>query len=164
MNAMDRARGLTQQLLTFAKGGEPMLETAELMPYVSQTVLFALSGSSVTASFSAPEHMRPCAFDKAQIGQAIDNIVLNAVQAMPGGGALEVCARDVSFGADEHSPLRKGDYVELSIKDGGVGIPRDVLPRIFDPFFTTKAAGHGQARGIRLHGQHLQALPGIRPG
>jgi CheY-like chemotaxis protein len=71
------------------------------------------------------------------------NIVVNAKQAMPGGGALEISARNVSFGEGEHPPLAKGDYVRISLRDHGVGIPMEILPRIFDPFFTTKTEGHG---------------------
>ena len=62
---------------------------------------------------------------------------------MPSGGAIEITARNISFGEKEHPPLAKGDYVKVSIKDHGIGIPKEIMPRIFDPFYTTKTKGHG---------------------
>jgi signal transduction histidine kinase/CheY-like chemotaxis protein len=143
MNTIERARGLTRQLLTFAKGGAPIIKTGCLFPFVQETVQFALSGSSVLCRFSVPDNLRPCSFDRDQIGQVIDNIIINAQQAMPGGGVIKVSARNSSFSEKEHSVLSAGEYVKLSFADSGIGISKDVLPSIFDPFYTTKAKGHG---------------------
>jgi PAS domain S-box-containing protein len=143
LTTIDRARGLTQQLLTFAKGGAPARATHRLPQLIKETGQFALSGSNVSCIFDIPDDLWPCDIDKNQIGQAIDNIVINAQQAMPLGGSLRISAANVSFAENEHAPLAKGDYVRLSFKDTGVGIPKDILPRIFDPFFTTKTKGHG---------------------
>ena len=143
LGTIDRARGLTQQLLTFSKGGAPVKKTDRFFPFVRETALFALSGSSVSCRFDAPDDLRDGNFDRNQIGQVIDNIIINAQQAMPGGGAIEVSARNISFKQSEHPGLAAGDYVRISIKDAGIGIPKEILPRIFDPFFTTKEKGHG---------------------
>jgi two-component system, cell cycle sensor histidine kinase and response regulator CckA len=143
LSTLDRARGLTQQLLTFAKGGAPALETHRLPQFVRETSRFALSGSNVSCAFDIPDSLWPCNIDKNQIGQVIDNIVINAQQAMPLGGTIRISAANISFAENEHLPLKKGDYVRLSFSDSGVGIPKDLLPRIFDPFFTTKTKGHG---------------------
>ena len=141
--SMNRARGLTLQLLTFAKGGSPVQKITALVPFIQESAQFALSGSSVSCRFDVPENLWPCNIDKDQIGQVIDNIVINAQQAMPDGGTIELTARNVSLEENERPPLVKGDYVKVSIKDSGIGIPKDILSRIFDPFYTTKSKGHG---------------------
>ncbi len=143
MNVMDRVRGLTQQLLTFAKGGAPLQKITPLIPFIQETVQFALSGSNVSCRFEIANDLRPCNIDKNQIAQVIDNIVINAKQAMSGGGNVEILARNISIGEKNHASLGAGDYVQISVKDNGVGIPRESIARIFDPFYTTKATGHG---------------------
>jgi len=143
MNTIDRARALTQQLLTFAKGGAPIQQTGNLFPFVQETAQFALSGANVSSSFDVPENLWQCNFDKNQFGQVIDNIVINAKQAMSGGGSIELSAKNITFAEKEHPALTNGDYVKISIRDYGIGIPKEILPRIFDPFYTTKATGHG---------------------
>ena len=140
---MNRARALTLQLLTFAKAGAPAKKTTPLIPFIEEAVKFALSGSNLSSRFDVAEDLWLCNIDKYQIGQVIDNIVINAQQAMPGGGEIEVTAKNISFGEKEHPPLAKGDFVMVSIKDSGIGIPKEILPRIFDPFYTTKLKGHG---------------------
>ena len=143
MAAIDRARSLTRQLLTFAKGGAPVRKTGHLFPFVRETAQFALSGASVSCRFDAPKDLWACNFDKDQIGQVIDNMIINAQQAMPLGGTIELSARNIILSEKEHPFLAGGNYVKISIKDGGVGIPKELLTRIFDPFFTTKPKGHG---------------------
>ncbi len=143
LSVIERARGLTQQLLTFSRGGTPVMKSARLSPFIQDTVQFALSGSNVFCRFNLPEDLPYCFFDKNQIGQVIDNLVINAQQAMPMGGIIDVAAEHVMFRKQEHVLLRPGDYVKISIKDRGTGIQKDIIPFIFDPFFSTKAKGHG---------------------
>jgi PAS domain S-box-containing protein len=140
---MHRARALTQQLLTFAKGGSPIQKITSLSPLIQEAATFALSGSKSACRFLLAEDLWPCNIDKNQIAQVIDNIVINAQQAMPNGGDIEISAENVPQGGKGHSQLARGDYVRVSIKDSGIGIPKDILPRIFDPFYTTKTKGHG---------------------
>jgi PAS domain S-box-containing protein len=140
---MNRARALTLQLLTFAKGGAPVQKITPLIPFIQETARFALSGSNISCVFSMEENLRPCNIDKNQIGQVIDNIVINALQAMPSGGVIEISAGNILLGEKEHPSLVKGDYIKVSVKDTGIGIPKDIMPRIFDPFYTTKTKGHG---------------------
>jgi PAS domain S-box-containing protein len=140
---MNRARALTMQLLTFAKGGSPVQKITPLAPFIQEAVQFALSGSNVSCRFSFDKNLWSCNIDKNQIGQVIDNIVINAQQAMPSGGTIEISATNSSLGEKDHPPLAKGDYVKVSIKDSGIGIPKEIMPRIFDPFYTTKTKGHG---------------------
>jgi len=143
MDMIDRARGLTRQLLTFAKGGDPVREIERLFPMVRETAQFALSDSNVSCRFEAPDDLWSCNFDRNQIGQVIDNIIINAKQAMPGGGVIEVSAENILLTERPRANLAAGNYVKISIKDSGVGMPKEVLPRIFDPFFTTKTTGQG---------------------
>jgi two-component system, cell cycle sensor histidine kinase and response regulator CckA len=140
---IDRARGLTQQLLTFAKGGVPVKKVSPLVPFVQDTTRFALSGSNVSCSFEVAPDLWSCDFDQNQIGQVIDNLVINAQQSMLSGGTLHVAVRNVVLADGEHPVLRPGNYVMLTLDDHGIGMSRDVLARIFDPFFTTKSSGQG---------------------
>jgi len=162
MTAIDRARGLTGQLLTFSKGGAPVLKAARMAPFLTETVRFALSGSAVSCRFHLAEDLWPCSIDAGQIGQAIDNIVINALQAIPGGGAIDVTAVNLPRGGAPHPGLPDGDYVKISIRDYGVGIPAEIMPRIFDPFFTTKMLGHGLGLStcysiVKRHGGAIEA-------
>jgi signal transduction histidine kinase/ActR/RegA family two-component response regulator len=161
LGAMNRARSLTLQLLTFSKGGAPKRTTEDIFPFVKDTVDFALSGSNVKCSFVIPQDLWSCDFDKNQIGQVIDNIVINAVQAMPAGGEIKVISANISILGNNRPGLSPGDYVVLSFEDKGVGIPRELLPRIFDPFFTTKHKGSGLGLAttfsiVSRHGGHIE--------
>jgi PAS domain S-box-containing protein len=143
VNTIDRARALTGQLLTFAKGGAPIQKIGHLFPFIRETAQFALSGANVSCRFDVPQDLWACNFDKNQIGQVIDNIIINAQQAMPVGGTIELTARNITLSDKEHSFLSKGDYIKISVKDHGIGIQKEHVSKIFDPFFTTKTKGHG---------------------
>ncbi len=138
-----RAKGLTQQLLTFAKGGEPIKKTVAVSKLVRDTVDFALSGSNVKCEHDYAQDLWPIEADEAQIGQVIQNVVLNADQAMPGGGVLRVKAENVTISEEDLLPLTPGPHVRISILDQGLGIPAEHLKKVFDPFFTTKQKGSG---------------------
>lgn len=148
MDSMERAKGLTQQLLTFAKGGTPVKKTASIAALIKDTSHLALSGSNVKCNHDVPEDLWNCEVDKNQIGQVLQNLMINAVQAMPMGGVIDVVARNVALNDKEHPTLSKGNYVSIRIRDQGIGIAKEMLPRIFDPFFTTKEKGHGLGLAI----------------
>jgi PAS domain S-box-containing protein len=148
MESMNRAKALTQQLLTFSKGGAPVKTLGRISSMVKETCLFALSGSPVKCSISMPDTLWYCNVDKNQIGQVIQNLMLNALQAMPMGGLIEVSAENMTLREREHPTLDEGRYVRISIKDQGIGISEDMLSRVFDPFFTTKTKGHGLGLAI----------------
>ncbi|MBT7065357.1 MAG: PAS domain S-box protein, partial [Verrucomicrobia bacterium] len=139
----DRARGLTQQLLTFAKGGTPERQPTDMQVLLKQSVTFALSGSNVAPRFDIADDLWPCDVDRRQLSQAIGDLTSNGQQSMPDGGALTVSARNWPEDGPLPFGLPKGDYLKLSIADSGTGIPKHDLPHIFDPFFTTKEQGHG---------------------
>jgi len=97
MKTIDRARALTGQLLTFSKGGAPIQKVGVLFPFVEETARFALSGANVSCLFDVPQDLWACNFDKNQIAQVIDNLIINAQQAMPIGGTIELTARNVTI-------------------------------------------------------------------
>ncbi len=139
----DRARDLTQQLLTFSRGGSPLKKTGSLTSLLKESVKFALSGSNIVCNFEIDENLWFCDFDKNQMGQVIDNIVINAQQAMPMGGIITITASNISLRHEEHPGLNEGNYIRIVFSDTGIGIPGTILPHVFDPFFTTKKKGNG---------------------
>ncbi len=143
-----RARGLTRQLLTFAKGGAAVKKTASVAEIIKDSACFALRGSNVMCKVSIADDLRPVEIDKAQFSQVIDNLIINAQQAMPEGGTVEVNAENISVRPDEMPPLKEGNFIKLSIKDHGVGIQKKHIQKIFDPYFTTKEKGNGLGLAI----------------
>ncbi len=138
-----RARDLTQQLLTFAKGGAPIRSAVLLPDVVREVAEFALRGSPSRCRFDVAEDLWPADVDKGQIGQVVQNIVINASQAVPQGTSIDVSLRNEEVGAEMAQVLTPGRYIKLTIADHGPGIPADDLPKIFDPYFTTKKQGSG---------------------
>ncbi len=141
--ACGRARDLTQQLLTFSKGGAPIRQTALLQDIIHESVRFASHGSNVHCQVTLPEDLWPVEVDKGQISQVIQNIVINAVQSMPEGGEVHVDATNVSLLQPPQAGLKPGRYLRISVQDKGGGIRPEHLPRIFDPYFSTKQTGSG---------------------
>ena len=138
-----RARDLTQQLLTFAKGGEPVRAAVQLEAIVRETATFALHGSNVKPIFHLAPDLWPADADRGQIGRVVQNLVINAIQAMPAGGTLRLTAHNETLTGLNHPGLLPGRYVQIAIADTGEGIKPDHLSRIFDPYFTTKQSGSG---------------------
>ncbi|MFC1834402.1 PAS domain S-box protein, partial [Thermodesulfobacteriota bacterium] len=138
-----RARDLTQQLLTFAKGGAPIKRTTSIVNIVEDSCRFALRGSNVRHEFSIAEQVPAVDADEVQISQVIGNLVMNADHAMPQGGIINVEIESAVVGPEDRLPLEAGQYVRISVRDQGEGIPEDKIPNIFDPYFTTKDGGSG---------------------
>ena len=142
-HACQRATALTQQLLTFARGGAPVRHTVALHDLLHESVTFALHGTTVRSDVSIPATLWPVDVDEGQLSQVLHNIVLNAVQAMPQGGTVQVRAENVAWTTTLPLPLQEGRYIKITVRDHGGGIPAAVLPNIFDPYFTTKPSGRG---------------------
>ncbi|RCK81204.1 MAG: PAS/PAC sensor hybrid histidine kinase [Candidatus Ozemobacter sibiricus] len=138
-----RAKDLTRQLLTFAKGGQPIRHPRHLPPLVRKSAQFVLSGSNVALDWQVPDDLWPAEVDENQFGQVVDNLVLNARQAMPNGGTITIAGRNLPRGAPLPTILPPRDYVQIAITDHGSGIAPEHLSRIFDPFFSTKRLGSG---------------------
>ena len=138
-----RAKNLTQQLLTFSKGGEPIRRAADLTHLVKESALFAARGSNVRCDFRFKPGSLFSKVDEGQVAQVIHNLTLNAVQAMPEGGEIHISGEHTDLPAGNSLSLDAGQYVKLSIQDHGTGIKKDHLKKIFDPYFTTKQKGSG---------------------
>lgn len=138
-----RAKDLTQQLLTFSKGGAPLKKTISIAELIKDSAQFALRGSKSACEFSILPDLWPVEADEGQISQVINNLVINAHQAMLGSGTIQVAAENVKIPEKSFLPLKAGEYVKISIKDHGMGIPEENIQRIFDPYFTTKDKGNG---------------------
>jgi PAS domain S-box-containing protein len=142
--ATSRAQELAQQLLTFARGGAPVKQTASIGQLLRDTLSLCLHGSKAHTEFHIAEDLWPVDIDPGQISQVINNIAVNADQAMPAGGILRVQAENFHLAADSVAlGLRAGRWVKMSIQDQGIGIPEQYLKKIFDPYFTTKPKGSG---------------------
>jgi signal transduction histidine kinase/ActR/RegA family two-component response regulator len=157
---LENAKALTQQLLTFSKGGEPVKETVHIEEVIKETVSFVLRGSNLICKFDINDDIWPVEVDTGQISQVISNLVINADQAMPAGGEIKVCAENAKIDKSGILPLEDGRYVKLSIQDAGHGISTEHICKIFDPYFTTKQKGSGLGLAssysvIRNHGGHI---------
>jgi PAS domain S-box-containing protein len=154
-----RAKDLTQQLLTYSKGGAPVKKTISIRELVTESAGFALRGSNVKCEFSFPDDLWTVEADEGQLSQAVNNLIINAAHAMPEGGAIQVYGRNASGDRNELPPA-KGNHVSISIMDHGIGIAKEHLSKIFDPYFTTKRKGSGLGLSttysiVKNHGGHL---------
>jgi len=141
--AIGEATVLTRQLLTFAKGGVPVKESVDVESCVREAVLFSLRGSDAEAEFDFQDDIDMISADREQIAQVLQNMTLNSLQAMSGGGTITVSCSAVQFDRDNENELNPGSYIEISLRDNGRGIPARDLKKIFNPYFTTKPDGTG---------------------
>ncbi len=168
-NACDRAQELTQQLLTFAKGGSPIKETASVSEIITEAAEFILRGSNVTYKMELSKRLNTIEVDTGQIIQVLHNLMINADQAMPEGGVITIRAKNAKITEESNIPLPPGKYVCVELADEGVGIPKKYLNKIFDPFFTTKKSGSGLGLAtcysiIKKHQGHLSVRSEIGHG
>ncbi len=167
--AVLRAKDLTQQLLTFSKGGAPVRKLTSMRDLLWETASFALVGSQVALEYSLADDLWAAHVDPGQISQVVHNILLNARQAMPLGGTIYLSAQNVEIDKGAGLPLAPGRYVKIEIRDQGMGIPEEHLARIFDPYFSTKDEGRGLGLTIsfsivRRHGGHLAVRSQVGQG
>jgi PAS domain S-box-containing protein len=165
--ALERATHLTKQLLTFAKGGNPILEAVNLRQVIQTSISFNLSGSSIKARFDLPDDLWQIKADKGQISQVAANLIINAKQAMPDGGNLYIKAENIKDIKENTAIHLSGDFVKISIRDEGVGIFAKYVERIFDPYFSTKQTGSGLGLAIvhsiiAQHNGHISVVS--KPG
>jgi PAS domain S-box-containing protein len=142
-----RARDLTQQLLTFSKGGEPVKRLTPIKEMTEETASFALRGANVQCQCYIPDDLWQVNVDIGQISQVISNLVINARQSMPAGGNMEIIAENMALSSKQaigrSLPLDPGNYVRITIVDHGTGISSRYIDKIFDPYFSTKQTGSG---------------------
>ena len=159
-HASVRARDLTLQLMTFAKGGIPIKTISSIGDLLRETARFALAGSNIRLDLAIPDDLLAVEFDQGQISQVVNNLIINALDAMPHGGTIRIAVENVTLTHSPDLPLRDGNYIKIVVRDQGTGIPREVLPKIFDPYFTTKKSGHGLGLSstysiIKKHDGHI---------
>ncbi|MGR3173181.1 MAG: PAS domain S-box protein, partial [Candidatus Scalindua sp.] len=167
--AVFQSRGLTQQLLTFSKGGAPIRKSISVSELVMNSTKLALSGSNVKCELGMPNGLWPVEADKGQINQVISNLIINADQAMPEGGNIKVWTENTDIAERDSLPLQAGRYVRITIEDHGTGISQKNLQKIFDPYFTTKKNGSGLGLAtaysiIKQHNGHITVESKIRVG
>ncbi|MFP4459842.1 MAG: PAS domain S-box protein [Candidatus Zixiibacteriota bacterium] len=167
--SMSRATKLTKQLLTFSKGGNPIIENVDMKHLIQESVKFDLSGSNVRAVYDIPNDLWNAKVDKGQIHQVISNLVINGAQAMPGGGHIYIKLENKVIADNDILNLKKGKYIKLTVRDEGIGIEEKNLERIFDPYFSTKQKGSGLGLAttysiIKRHGGHISVKSKLGEG
>ncbi|MBL8028652.1 MAG: transporter substrate-binding domain-containing protein [Fibrobacteres bacterium] len=156
----NRAKDLTKQLLTFAKGGLPIKVPLDIEKLLKQAEDISLGGSRVDCKIIITENLHPVEGDTGQLHQAFSNIMINARQAMPDGGIITVVCKNYEVTAENSAVLKPGKYIEIAFTDTGTGIPASLIDKVFDPFFTTKQSGSGLGLAttfsiVRKHGGQL---------
>jgi PAS domain S-box-containing protein len=155
-----RATALTQQLITFSKGGVPIKRTVSIKQLLEDSASFALRGSNVKCDLAIQDDLLPCDIDGRQISQVVKDMIINADQAMPEGGTITITAENSTVDEDDNLPLKDGEYVKIVIQDKGIGIAPENINKIFDPFFSTKEKGSGLGLAssysiIKKHGGYI---------
>lgn len=168
-HAASKASNLPRQLLTFSRGGDPVKTIVSMSKLLKDSTGFALSGSNVSAEYSISDDLKQIVADKEQIEQVINNIIINAYQAMPDGGLVHISAENILLGETNPEAIPEGQYVMITIKDDGYGIEEKHLGKVFDPFFTTKLNGTGLGLAtaysiIRKHRGHIKVTTEIGKG
>jgi len=179
-----QATDLIRQLLTFARGGEPVKKFINPASLIRETGSFALRGSNIRSIIDIQENLWSMEVDESQLSQVLNNLLLNASQAMPAGGEVGIRAANETLPHNNPQQLPPGNYLKIAVEDRGCGIPQENLIRIFDPYFTTKPKGSGLGLAsvhsiIKRHGGavevsstpgggttftiHLPAIPGRQP-
>lgn len=155
-----RARDISRQLLTFSKGGEPVRESADLGELVRDAASFYRSGTSVHIEYLMADELWNAEVDPGQISQVLQNLILNATQAMPEGGSISIKCSNREIAVQDDVPVPSGRYLEIEIRDAGPGMDELVVKQAFDPYFSTKDKGSGLGLSIvrsivQRHGGHI---------
>lgn len=145
---VDKAKNLSRQLLTFSKGGAPVMKPASMNSILRDSIDFSMSTYNAVCDTSIQDGLWTVNADEGQIVQVMNNIILNAVQSMDDGGTIKITCENITVTGDMKIPLPGGNYVRVIVKDTGFGIPADLQSKIFDPYFTTKPDGNGLGLSI----------------
>ncbi|MBI5643556.1 MAG: PAS domain S-box protein [Deltaproteobacteria bacterium] len=138
-----RAKNLSQQLITFARGGVPVKKTINVTDLIAESICLSIRAVNIKCDLMCLEETWPTEADEVQLTQVLNNIILNAEQAMPKGGTIEIRCTNEQLGKGNIFQLKEGGYVRISIRDTGPGISKENLKRLFEPYFTTKERGSG---------------------
>ncbi len=167
--AIERSKDLTQQLLTFSRGGVPVKMASSIEQIVRDSVSFSLRGANVKCEFSITEGIAPIEVDEGQMSRVINNLIINASQSMPDGGIINIKIENAVIRKADNLPINEGRYVLISVQDHGIGIHSDNLNKIFDPYFTTKKKGSGLGLAVaysivKNHNGHISVHSKLNEG
>jgi PAS domain S-box-containing protein len=155
-----RAKHLTQQLLVFSKGGDPVKQITSIRNTITEATNFVLHGSALSCKFDIPDDLWLVDIDPGQIAQVVQNLVLNAKAAMPEGGNIRISGENVQeHSSDVPGWLADTGYIKIRVEDDGCGIAEEHLGKIFDPYFSTKQEGSGL--GLAITHSIIQKHQGI---
>ncbi len=144
-----RAKGLTQELLNFAKETSPHLDLiSNVEELVKEVAFFTARGTSIKPQIRLEGTLDSINADQGQISQLIQNLVLNAIQAIPSDGQIIISLKNITIPPENDLSLKKGPYIFISVKDTGKGIPKSIISSLFEPFITTKQNGTGLGLSI----------------
>lgn len=165
----NQAKSLTQQLLTFSRGGTPIKEIMNINQLIIESADFVSRGTGSICEFSLDESLWPVEVDSGQFNQVVSNIVINAIQSMPHGGIIKLLTENVKITTNDNLPVSEGKYVKIIIEDKGMGISKKHLSKIFDPYFSTKQKGSGLGLAtsfsiVKKHGGHITVYSELDKG
>jgi len=144
------ASDLSKRLITFATGGDPVRKIVPLSALITDAVTMILKGTNTHTEFDLPTELHAVAIDEGQMKQVVINLAINAKEAMPHGGTFTVRGENIYIAAQDSSPLRAGNYLKISFRDTGIGIPSENLAKVFDPYFSTKDTYNQKGLGLGL--------------
>jgi signal transduction histidine kinase len=134
----------------FSEKGAPLKKEVEVLVLLKKIVSLEQDGNGIKFDFKVPENLRPVEADEIQISRAIRNLLINAREAMSNSGRLTISVEAVTLRDRDRIALKPGDYIKISVRDTGVGIPAENIPKIFDPYFTTKDSEPRKGTGLGL--------------
>ena len=167
--ASRRAADLAHQLLTFAKGSQPIKKTVSARQIIEASSSLVLHGSSVLSTIAIPDDLYTIDADEGQLSQVFNNIIINAAQSMPDGGTITIAAENVTLDSTHMPSLAAGKCIKVTVTDTGCGIAAEELKMIFDPYYTTKPSGNGLGLAsvysiISKHGGHISVRSSVGRG
>lgn len=169
MDGAKQAQNLTHQLLTFAKGGEPIKKPCQINQLLVKSAKFVTSGAKSRCECKLADDLWAAEVDSGQINQVISNLIINADQAMPNGGIITIGSENIEISTDNAFQLPAGKYIKICVEDQGIGIQRKHVLNIFDPYFTTKQRGSGLGLAtvfsiVKKHDGHITVYSEVGKG
>jgi len=145
-----QAKELTNRLITFSKGGNPIRKATPLAPLLREITASSIQDTTLRCEFDLSDSLWDVEIDDSQIKQVVRNLMNNAREAMPDGGVINIYARNMVVSPNDKLPLKAGEYVKWSVVDHGIGIPSEHLEKLFEPYFTTKQKSNSPGIGLGL--------------